>query len=158
MPLVECFRPPSLSYQSSKVDRLSLYTINAIFCSSDDIGALPIFDRVNHISFLWALCRYAFRSTEKVALQEIGPRFTLKLRWLKKGIPAVHDFGEEPQPLILDVPPVPTGERDQEPSESPEELLMEQEEPRTKTVPPKHDEFIWAWKVSITPYFLCSPP
>lgn len=32
--------------------------------------------------------RYAFRSTEKVALQEIGPRFTLKLRWLKKGLPA----------------------------------------------------------------------
>lgn len=28
-----------------------------------------------------------FKSTEKAALQEIGPRFTLKLRWLKKGIP-----------------------------------------------------------------------
>jgi ribosome production factor 1 len=31
--------------------------------------------------------RYAFRSTEKVALQEIGPRFTLKLKWLKRGLP-----------------------------------------------------------------------
>ncbi|KAF8817462.1 Brix-domain-containing protein [Phlegmacium glaucopus] len=89
--------------------------------------------------------RYAFRSTEKVALQEIGPRFTLKLRWLKKGIPAVHDFGEEPQPLILDVPPIPAGEKDQEPSEIPEELPTEQEEHK-KTVPPKYDEVIWAWK------------
>ena len=33
--------------------------------------------------------RYAFKSTEKTALQEIGPRFTLKLRWLKKGLPSV---------------------------------------------------------------------
>ncbi|KZW00033.1 Brix-domain-containing protein [Exidia glandulosa HHB12029] len=34
--------------------------------------------------------RYAFRSTEKVALQEIGPRFTLKLKWLKKGLPTAR--------------------------------------------------------------------
>ncbi|KAI4523748.1 Brix-domain-containing protein, partial [Schizophyllum commune Loenen D] len=46
--------------------------------------------------------RYAFRSTEKVALQEIGPRFTLKLRWLKKGIPAVQQFGAPPKPLEFD--------------------------------------------------------
>ncbi|ETW78862.1 hypothetical protein HETIRDRAFT_14859, partial [Heterobasidion irregulare TC 32-1] len=30
--------------------------------------------------------RYAFRTPEKVALQEIGPRFTLKLRSMKKGL------------------------------------------------------------------------
>ncbi|KAJ2221618.1 Ribosome production factor 1 [Coemansia sp. RSA 1722] len=30
--------------------------------------------------------RYVFRSGEKVDLQEIGPRFTLKLRWLQKGL------------------------------------------------------------------------
>ncbi|KAJ1654669.1 Ribosome production factor 1 [Dispira simplex] len=29
--------------------------------------------------------RYAFRSGEKADLQEIGPRFTLKLKWLQKG-------------------------------------------------------------------------
>jgi ribosome production factor 1 len=91
--------------------------------------------------------RYAFRSTEKVALQEIGPRFTLKLRSLKKGIPAVFDFGEEPEPLALDEPPVVLGgEKDEEPSEKLDELPAE---PR-KTVPPKHDEIIWAWKVRIT--------
>ena len=54
-------------------------------------------------------------------------------------------FGEEPQPLILDVPPVLAGENDQEPPENPDELPAE---PR-KTVPPKHDEIIWAWKVRI---------
>ena len=91
-------------------------------------------------------CRYAFRSTEKVALQEIGPRFTLKLRCLKKGIPAVFDFGEEPKPLVLDVPLVLAQEKE----ESSQELPVKPK----KTVPPKHDEIIWAWKVCITPCFL----
>ena len=30
-----------------------------------------------------------FASATKAKLQEIGPRFTLKLRWLRKGLPAV---------------------------------------------------------------------
>jgi ribosome production factor 1 len=38
------------------------------------------------------LSGYAFRSTEKVALQEIGPRFTLKLRSLNKDLPAVNNL------------------------------------------------------------------
>ncbi|KAF9531681.1 anticodon-binding protein [Crepidotus variabilis] len=96
--------------------------------------------------------RYAFRSTEKVALQEIGPRFTLKLRWLKKGLPAVYSYGEDAPPLVKEVPmeeeekpaePVPTAneEEDREENEeaSPEPVLK-------KTVPPKQDEFIWQWK------------
>ncbi|CAO3587948.1 unnamed protein product [Absidia cylindrospora] len=29
--------------------------------------------------------RYVFRDTEKVGLQELGPKFTLKLKWLQKG-------------------------------------------------------------------------
>jgi len=29
--------------------------------------------------------RYIFKNKEKVGLQELGPRFTLKLRWLQKG-------------------------------------------------------------------------
>lgn len=28
---------------------------------------------------------YVFRDTEKVGLQELGPKFTLKLKWLQKG-------------------------------------------------------------------------
>ena len=85
------------------------------------------------------LCRYAFRSTEKVALQEIGPRFTLKLRWLKKGIPAVFRFGEEPQPLVIDSHSALAEAKEPEDQTSPET-------PK-KIVPPKQDEFIWAWKV-----------
>ena len=55
----------------------------------------------------------------------------------------MYNFGEEPQPLVLDVMP---GEKDQESSENTEESPMEQEQPK-KTIPPKHDEVIWAWKV-----------
>lgn len=31
------------------------------------------------------ICRYIFKNEEKVGLQELGPKFTLKLRWLQKG-------------------------------------------------------------------------
>ena len=58
----------------------------------------------------------------------------------------MFDFGEEPQPLVLDEPPVLAGEKDQEHSENPDELPAE---PTRKTIPPKHDEIIWAWKVRI---------
>lgn len=37
--------------------------------------------------------RYMFRNKQKVDLQEIGPRFTLKLRWLQNGIYSTQ-FGE----------------------------------------------------------------
>ncbi|KAF8677426.1 Brix protein [Rhizoctonia solani] len=43
--------------------------------------------------------RYAFRSSEKAALQEIGPRFTLKLRSLKKGLPVVENLSKPPPAL-----------------------------------------------------------
>lgn len=80
--------------------------------------------------------RYAFRSTEKVALQEIGPRFTLKLRSLKKGIPAVQQFGEAPKPLEFDA------------AETAEPTPEDDEARETKKVDaPKQDEFLWVWKV-----------
>ncbi|KAF4610878.1 hypothetical protein D9613_006961 [Agrocybe pediades] len=88
--------------------------------------------------------RYAFRSTEKVALQEIGPRFTLKLRWMKKGIPAVHRFGEEPQALEFDIPEATAEEGEEGKATSPDE--QKEAELKKKTVPPKQDEYIWAWK------------
>jgi ribosome production factor 1 len=72
-----------------------------------------------------------------VELQEIGPRFTLKLRWLKKGIPAVHTIGEGPSPLEPGI-------------ESVEELTNDNEAEDaklSKVVPPTHDELLWAWKV-----------
>ena len=61
--------------------------------------------------------RYAFRSPEKVALQEIGPRFTLKLRYIKKGLPAVKNLGAPSKPLEFDA-----GEDEEaEPKEAQEE-------------------------------------
>ncbi|KAF8623232.1 hypothetical protein AX15_006466 [Amanita polypyramis BW_CC] len=79
--------------------------------------------------------RYAFRSEEKVALQEIGPRFTLKLRWVKKNIPAVRNFGEAPKPLEFDTEE--SGENMEEGS---------QKEAVATVVPPREDEYIWQWK------------
>lgn len=69
-------------------------------------------------------------------MQEIGPRFTLKLRWLKKGIPAVQNFGEAPKPLEFDAEP---------PAEPAEEAQTDT--PVAKTQPPKQDEYLWIWKV-----------
>jgi len=83
--------------------------------------------------------RYAFRSPEKVALQEIGPRFTLKLRWLKKGIPAVYNY----QPSLFE--PSEVGETAEE---SPTAADEQRSERKTElTIPPLQDEFIWQWKV-----------
>jgi hypothetical protein len=75
--------------------------------------------------------RYAFRSTEKAALQEIGPRFTLKLRWLKKGIPAVQNLGAPAPPLRLAADEPENGLQNDKP-----------------IVPPVTDEYEWQWKVS----------
>ncbi|KAI0305969.1 anticodon-binding protein [Multifurca ochricompacta] len=92
--------------------------------------------------------RYAFRSTEKVALQEIGPRFTLKLRSLKKGLPSVNYMGDVAKPLEFDSFSEPEdktiraadvqGELGHEdPAEAPD---------FSKAAPPKADEYEWVWK------------
>ena len=81
-----------------------------------------------------SLHRYAFRSIEKAALQEIGPRFTLKLRSLKKGVPAVKNLGAPPPPLVL-ASDVPENEETTAPTESGQ--------------PPKGEEYLWQWKVFI---------
>jgi ribosome production factor 1 len=86
---------------------------------------------------------YAFRSTEKVALQEIGPRFTLKLRSLKKGLPAVNYLGDVAKPLEFDDFSEPE-EKTEIPAEDPGS--SEAVEPPRK-VPPKADEYEWVWKV-----------
>ncbi|EKM81789.1 hypothetical protein AGABI1DRAFT_118863 [Agaricus bisporus var. burnettii JB137-S8] len=102
--------------------------------------------------------RYAFRSTEKVALQEIGPRFTLKLRWLKKNVPAVQNFGEDPKPLTFDTDDDPFEQSDevQPEQQNVQTADMEEEEGEGESsaalpqslniVPPKQDEYIWQWK------------
>ncbi|RPD64360.1 Brix-domain-containing protein [Lentinus tigrinus ALCF2SS1-6] len=91
--------------------------------------------------------RYAFRSPEKVALQEIGPRFTLKLRYMKKGLPAVKNLGAPSKPLQFD---------DGEPQDADMADAQEQEQEaagssqdyaRKEVVPPTEDEYLWMWKV-----------
>jgi ribosome production factor 1 len=34
---------------------------------------------------MYSVCSYMFKSGKRADLQEIGPRFTLKLKWLQKG-------------------------------------------------------------------------
>jgi ribosome production factor 1 len=99
------------------------------------------------------LSSYAFRSTEKVALQEIGPRFTLKLRSLKKGLPAVNYLGDVAKPLEFDDFTEPE-EKTERPVDDAQGEPDDEEEPvetvkPSKKVPPKADEFEWVWKVSL---------
>lgn len=92
--------------------------------------------------------RYAFRSPEKVALQEIGPRFTLKLRYLKKGLPAVKNLGAPSKPLAFDAgeEPQDTDMKDAA-AEEKEAANGSQEYVRKEVVPPTEDEYLWMWKV-----------
>jgi len=96
--------------------------------------------------------RYAFRSTEKAALQEIGPRFTLKLRWLKKGLPGTQNYGEVPKPLEFDdfsdineesnVGAAPNEKITPALETSSEDLPT----PISQLQPPKQEEYEWLWK------------
>ena len=113
--------------------------------------------------------RYAFRSEEKVALQEIGPRFTLKLRSLRKGLPAVRNFGEAPKTTEIQVG-VEEEMRDESPAREGVDKVGGEEgkdeakgtgeddglwekaddgdETNQKVIkPPTQDEFLWVWKV-----------
>ncbi|KAF9786471.1 Brix-domain-containing protein [Thelephora terrestris] len=105
--------------------------------------------------------RYAFRSTEKAALQEIGPRFTLKLRSLRTGLPAVKSFGEPSTRLEFDEfddsvvdteqpgPKSPDQQRAKEVdggSEDGEKGEESEPDPKDKTKPPTVDEYQWQWK------------
>ncbi|KAF7971303.1 hypothetical protein HWV62_21466 [Athelia sp. TMB] len=113
--------------------------------------------------------RYAFRSEEKVALQEIGPRFTLKLRSLRKGLPAVMDFGAAPKITEIQVGDLEAQEAirdstadkaekeggnvdaedaDMDGNVKEKEEKTDKEGGKEKTVvkPPTQDEFLWMWK------------
>ena len=87
-----------------------------------------------------------------MALQEIGPRFTLKLRSLKKGIPSVTNYGEAAKPLEIDSN---AGFEDSTEMAASEKAAAEEAaeedadrspEPPKKTIPPKQDEVLWMWK------------
>ncbi|KAG8689459.1 hypothetical protein FRC09_012414 [Ceratobasidium sp. 395] len=84
------------------------------------------------------------RSTEKAALQEIGPRFTLKLRSLKKGVPVVESGSKPPPPLEFasDDAPQPSGSA--EDVGEPESAAGAH--PAKDHRSNKDDDFEWVWK------------
>ena len=49
-----------------------------LLCDCGDLDALLIAN-------LMLYFRYVFKNAKRVNLQELGPRFTLKLKWLQKG-------------------------------------------------------------------------
>ena len=119
--------------------------------------------------FVITSSRYAFRTPEKVALQEIGPRFTLKLRSMKKGLPAVRNLAEMPQPLEFDVfdedeskdeniaPADGSGDNASDADADSAENMQKAEE---NMAPPKSAEFQWIWKVCtmrLLPCFIPDP-
>lgn len=85
-----------------------------------------------------------FKSAEKTALQEIGPRFTLKLRYIKKGIPAVRQLGAAPPPLMFD-----DGEEGVDPADVSDEAQQKHDSTMAQksTPPAKDEEYIWQRKV-----------
>lgn len=92
-------------------------------------------------------------------LQEIGPRFTLKLRSLRKGLPAVMEFGEAPKKMEFDVGDEEDAAKEAEAGEERaevEELLVGEEEEATEESkkkvikPPTQDEYLWVWKVGFS--------
>ncbi|KAF8312194.1 Brix-domain-containing protein [Clavulina sp. PMI_390] len=80
--------------------------------------------------------RYMFKSPERAALQEIGPRFTLKLKWIKKGIPAVKQLGATPKGLEFD-----DEDRDEEEGEGEQKA-----DGKEKERPGQDEEYVWQWK------------
>jgi ribosome production factor 1 len=78
-----------------------------------------------------------FKSADKAALQEIGPRFTLKLRYLRTGTPAVDQLGAAPPSLTFDREDDSEETGGQEGKDAPSEIGQ----------PPQGEGYIWAWKV-----------
>ena len=80
-------------------------------------------------------------------MQEIGPRFTLKLRSLRKGIPAVQRLGDHPEPMEFLTPPGEEEEAEKTSEEDGHEPVDKIPEP---IEPPKQDEYLWLWKVRLS--------
>lgn len=60
--------------------------INALFPQNPEFQGRSVVTFHNQRDFIFfRYHRYVFKNAKKVGLQELGPRFTLKLRWLQKG-------------------------------------------------------------------------
>jgi len=153
--------PPCLS---SKADRWLRCISGEIYYSSGVTGLFrPHPVTLQQYADLRA-SRYALRSTEKVASQEVGSHFTLKLRSLRTGLPAVKEYWEPStklefdgfdgvvadggrpegkgtnQPLSEEVDEGGKGEEGVEDGESESKSRMESK-------PPAFGEYKWKWKV-----------
>ena len=110
--------------------------------------------------------------TEKVALREIGPRFTLKLRSVRTGLPAVKGFGECSTKLEFDefdVMATDGGQPEGKSQPPPEEVNeggkgeagvddgKSGSKSRNKTKPPTVDEYQRQWNVSDPGLHLVAP-
>lgn len=78
--VVECLHPYFHMCLNLRGVKLLLFTINVISSFSGGIG---IFLSNNNITKTY---RYIFKDGKRCDLQELGPRFTLKLKSLQKGI------------------------------------------------------------------------
>ncbi|KAH7335462.1 Brix-domain-containing protein [Rhizoctonia solani] len=83
--------------------------------------------------------RYAFRSAEKAALQEIGPRFTLKLRSLKKGLPVIEALSKPPPALEF------ASEEDDTTNQDIENIASDANG-KARQAPNVSNDFEWVWK------------
>ncbi|ODO10718.1 hypothetical protein I350_01315 [Cryptococcus amylolentus CBS 6273] len=110
--------------------------------------------------------RYMFSSATSAKLQEIGPRFTLKLRWLRNGLPAVTapdgraptggdheaDLDSDSDGEDIDQAAIDKKEQDDE-----DEAMKEIGQPSAKASQQKgikvpaldeEQEYEWKWKIS----------
>ena len=102
--------------------------------------------------------RYAFASATSAKLQEIGPRFTLKMRWMRKGLPAVTaSDGSVPRGGDAEVDDEEL-ERQERADEDEAMAEMGQGSHKAKNgaipslgIPPldEEQEYEWKWKVSL---------
>jgi hypothetical protein len=128
-----------------------------------------------------------FKSPTSAKLQEIGPRFTLKLRWLRKGLPAVGaadgvaptnagesdeevddeaddgEIGDEAMNDEMEVDPRDDGEGDVDEAEQKEENKRKKGVGKAKggqTIPAldEQQEYEWKWKVSCLLEETCPVP
>lgn len=110
--------------------------------------------------------RYVFDSPTKARLQEIGPRFTLKLRWLKKGLPSVTApdgriaHGGDAEPTQAENEEMRRQEKAEE-DDAMGELGKAPSAPQEQgypVIPPldQEQEYEWKWKVCLPLVYMVS--
>jgi len=129
-------------------------------CSSGDTGRFGD-------DFISNLSSYAFTSATSAKLQEIGPRFTLKLRWLRKGLPSVRtadgrmptggDKTADDDEYALDLDSDDEAQEKMDEDAAADEMAKGIPNPANTTpngqrIPAldEEHEYEWKWKVSLT--------